>query len=179
MWIEYGGMAKRICCVKMDIEFINIASMFKPEITVATILERNGRFLLVEEETEQGILLNQPAGHLEADESIQDAAVRETLEETACRIVPDALVGIYLLQYTVAGNRKVSFLRFAFSGRIVSECDQPLDPDILRTVWMTYEEIVASRHRHRSKLVLQSIEDYLKGQRISLSVLSTLFVERN
>ena len=91
-------MAKRICCVKMDIEFINIASMFKPEITVATILERNGRFLLVEEETEQGILLNQPAGHLEADESIQDAAVRETLEETACRIVPDALVGIYLLQ---------------------------------------------------------------------------------
>ena len=163
----------------MDIEFINIASMFKPEITVATILERNGRFLLVEEETEQGILLNQPAGHLEADESIQDAAVRETLEETACQIVPDALVGIYLLQYTVAGNRKVSFLRFAFSGKIVSECDQPLDPDILRTVWMTYEEIVASRHRHRSKLVLQSIEDYLKGQRISLSVLSTLFVERN
>ena len=141
-------MAKRTCCVKMDIEFINIASMFKPEITVATILERNGRFLLVEEETEQGI---------------QDAAVRETLEETACRIVPDALVGIYLLQYTVAGNRKVSFLRFAFSGRIVLECDQPLDSDILRTVWMTYEEIVASRHRHRSKLVLQSIEDYLKG----------------
>ncbi len=152
--------------------------MFKPEITVATILERDGRFLLVEEETERGILLNQPAGHLEVNESIQDAAVRETLEETACRIVPDALVGIYLLQYTLDGGKKTSFLRFAFSGTIVSELDQPLDPDILRTVWMSYEEMVACRHRHRSKLVLQSVDDYLKGQKVPLSVLSTLFVER-
>lgn len=153
--------------------------MLKPEITVATILEKDGRFLLVEEETEQGLMLNQPAGHLEADESIQEAAVRETLEETAYRVIPEALVGIYLLQYTLKDGRKVSFLRFALSGKIVSKLDQPLDPDILRTVWMTYDEIVACRHRHRSKLVLQSIDDYLKGQRQSLSVLSTLFVERN
>ncbi len=158
--------------------FTGISSMFKLEITVATILERNGRFLLVEEETEQGILLNQPAGHLEANETIQDAAVRETLEETAYQIIPDALVGIYLLQYALDGGKRISFLRFTFSGTIVSELDRPLDPDILRTVWMSREEIAACRHRHRSKLVLQSVDDYLKGQRVPLSVLSTLFVER-
>lgn len=152
--------------------------MFKPEITVASVIEKDGRFLMVEEETEQGITLNQPAGHLETDESLQDAAVRETLEETAYRMVPDGLVGVYLLQYTLEKGEKVSFLRFAFSGKVISESDRPLDPDILRAVWMTYDEIRASRHRHRSKLVLQSIEDYLKGQKMPLSMLSTLFVER-
>lgn len=153
--------------------------MYKPEITVATVIEQGGRFLLVEEETEQGIQLNQPAGHLEADESIQEAAVRETLEETSYHVAPDSLVGIYLLQYTLEKSEKISFLRFTFSGKIVSERDQPLDSDILRAVWLTYEELVASRHRHRSKLVLKSVEDYLKGQRVPLSVLSTCFVERN
>ena len=147
--------------------------MFKPEITVASVIEKDGRFLMVEEETEQVITLNQPAGHLEADESLQEAAIRETLEETACRMAPDGLVGVYLLQYTLEKGEKVSFLRFTFS-----ESDRPLDPDILRAVWMTYDEILASRHRHRSKLVLQSIEDYLKGQTMPLSMLSTWFVER-
>ena len=75
-------------------------------------------------------------------------------------------------------GEKVSFLRFTFSGKVISESDRPLDPDILRAVWMTYDEILASRHRHRSKLVLQSIEDYLKGQTMPLSMLSTWFVER-
>lgn len=153
--------------------------MHKPEITVATVIEKNGRFLLVEEETEQGLLLNQPAGHLEVDESILEAAARETLEETSFQVIPDSLVGIYLLQYTLEENEKAAFLRFTFSGEIVAKREQPLDPDILRTVWLTYEELVASRHRHRSKLVLQSVEDYLKGQRMPLSVLSTFFVERN
>ena len=151
--------------------------MFKPEITVASVIEKDGRFLMVEEETEQGITLNQPA-HLEADESLQEAAIRETLEETACRMAPDGLVGVYLLQYTLEKGEKVSFLRFTFSGKVISESDRPLDPDILRAVWMTYDEILASRHRHRSKLVLQSIEDYLKGQTMPLSMLSTWFVER-
>lgn len=152
--------------------------MFKPEITVASVIEKDGRFLMVEEETEYGVTLNQPAGHLEADESLQDAAVRETLEETAYRMVPDGLVGVYLLQYTLEKGEKVSFLRFAFSGQAVSKSDRPLDTDILRAIWMTYDEILASRHRHRSKLVLQSVEDYLKGQKTPLSLLSTLFVER-
>ena len=152
--------------------------MFKPEITVASVIEKDGRFLMVEEETEQGITLNQPAGHLEADESLQEAAIRETLEETACRMAPDGFVGVYLLQYTLEKGEKVSFLRFTFSGKVISESDRPLDPDILRAVWMTYDEILASRHRHRSKLVLQSIEDYLKGQTMPLSMLSTWFVER-
>lgn len=152
--------------------------MFKPEITVASVIEKDGRFLMVEEETEHGITLNQPAGHLEADESLQDAAVRETLEETAYQMVPDGLVGVYLLQYTLEKGKKVSFLRFTFSGQALSRSDRPLDSDIMRAVWMTYDEILASRHRHRSKLVLQSVEDYLKGQNMPLSMLSTLFVER-
>ena len=152
--------------------------MFKPEITVASVIEKDGRFLMVEEETEYGVTLNQPAGHLEADESLLDAAVRETLEETAYRMVPDGLVGVYLLQYTLEKGEKVSFLRFAFSGKAVSKSDRPLDTDILRAIWMTYDEILASRNRHRSKLVLQSVEDYLKGQKTPLSLLSTLFVER-
>ncbi len=152
--------------------------MIKPEITVATVIEKDNRFLLVEEETEYGILLNQPAGHLEADESLAEAAVRETLEETACELIPEALIGVYLLQYNLKNNEKASFLRFTFTGNIGLKQDRPLDPDILRTVWMTYEEIVACPERHRSALVLKSIDDYRKGQRMPLSVLSTFFVER-
>lgn len=153
--------------------------MYKPEITVATIIEKRGRFLMVEEETGQGLLLNQPAGHLEADESIQEAAIRETLEETSYQVAPESLVGIYLLQYNLEDGKKISFIRFAFTGQVVAKLEQALDPDIVRAVWLTYEELVASRQRHRSKLVLQSVEDYLKGQRIPLSGLSTFFVERN
>ncbi len=152
--------------------------MLRPEITVAAVIERNNRFLLVEEETEYGVLLNQPAGHLEADESLLEAVIRETLEETACELIAEALVGVYLLQYNLENNKKVSFLRFAFTGDIGLKQDRPLDPDILRTVWMTYDEIAACPERHRSSLVLKSIDDYLKGQRIPLSVLSTYFVER-
>lgn len=152
--------------------------MLKPEITVATVIEKNNRFLLVEEETEYGILLNQPAGHLEENESLVEAAVRETLEETACELAPQALIGIYLLQYNLKNDEKVSFLRFTFTGEIGLRQNRPLDPDILRTVWMTYEEIAACPERHRSNLVLKSIDDYRKGQRLPLSVLSTYFVER-
>lgn len=152
--------------------------MLTPEITVATVIEKDNRFLLVEEETEYGVLLNQPAGHLEEDESLIEAAIRETLEETACEMMPDALIGVYLLQYTLKNNEKVSFIRFTFTGKIGVSQNRPLDPDILRTVWMTYDEIAACPERHRSSLVLKSIDDYRKGQRMPLSVLSTFFVER-
>lgn len=153
--------------------------MIKPEITVATVIEKDNRFLLVEEETEYGILLNQPAGHVEEDESLVEAAIRETLEETACEWVPQALVGVYLLQYKLKSDEKISFLRFTFTGEIGLIQNRPLDPDILRTVWMTYDEIASCPERHRSSLVLKSIDDYRKGQRMPLSVLSTFFVERN
>ncbi len=153
--------------------------MLKPEITVATVIEQNNRFLLVEEETENGLLLNQPAGHLEEDESIVEAAARETLEETGCELTPRALIGVYLLQYKRKNGERVSFLRFTFTGEIGSRKKRQLDPDILRTVWMTYEEIAACPERHRSSLVLKSIDDYRKGLRMPLSVLSTLFVERD
>mgnify|MGYP000371864627 FL=1 len=152
--------------------------MLKPEITVASVIERDNRFLLVEEETEYGVLLNQPAGHLEANETLVEAAVRETLEETACELIPRALVGVYLLQYNLKNDEKVSFLRFTFTGDIGLKQNRPLDPDILRTVWMTYDEIAACPEKHRSSLVLKSIDDYRNGQRMPLSVLSTFFVER-
>ena len=152
--------------------------MLKPEITVATVVEKNKRFLLVEEETEYGILLNQPAGHLEAGESLVEAAVREMLEETTYEICPKALIGIYLLEYKLKNNEKISFLRFTFTGEIGLKQDRALDPDILRTVWMTYDEIAACPERHRSAMVLKSIDDYRKGQHMPLSVLSTFFVER-
>lgn len=152
--------------------------MLKPEITVASVIERDNHFLLVEEETEYGVLLNQPAGHLEANETLVEAAVRETLEETACELIPQALVGVYLLQYNLKNDEKVSFLRFTFTGDIGSKQNRPLDPDILRTVWMTYDEIAACPEKHRSSLVLKSIDDYRNGQRMPLSVLSTFFVER-
>ena len=152
--------------------------MLKPEITVASVIERDNRFLLVEEETEYGVLLNQPAGHLEANETLVEAAVRETLEETACELIPRALVGVYLLQYNLKNDEKVSFLRFTFTGDIGLKQNRTLDPDILRTVWMTYDEIAACPEKHRSSLVLKSIDDYRNGQRMPLSVLSTFFVER-
>lgn len=152
--------------------------MLKPEITVASVIERDNHFLLVEEETEYGVLLNQPAGHLEANETLVEAAVRETLEETACELIPQALVGVYLLQYNLKNDEKVSFLRFTFTGDIGFKQNRPLDPDILRTVWMTYDEIAACPEKHRSSLVLKSIDDYRNGQRMPLSVLSTFFVER-
>ena len=112
----------------MDIEFINIVSMFKPEITVATILERTGRFLLVEEETEQGILLNQPAGHLEADESIQDAAVRETLERNPrARSFPMRLSAFIFCNIPLPETGKFLFCVLHFPGELYQECDQPLE----------------------------------------------------
>ena len=149
-----------------------MSEIWKPSVTVAAIIERDGRFLLVEETTSDGVCLNQPAGHLEPDESLLQAVVRETLEETAHDFKPAALVGTYLSRYVSARlSESVTYLRFAFCGELGAVHDQPLDHGILRTLWMSADEIRASQARHRSPLVLQCVEDYLAGARAPLSLM--------
>jgi 8-oxo-dGTP pyrophosphatase MutT (NUDIX family) len=151
-----------------------MSDLWKPSVTVAAIIERDGRFLLVEEETSDGIRFNQPAGHLDPAESLISAVSREALEETAHEFIPDALVGVYMSRYqSTRTGEDVTYLRFAFCGRVGNVHDQPLDVGILRTVWMSYEEIIATQALHRSPLVLQCIDDYLSGKRSPLSMLTT------
>ena len=151
-----------------------MSSIWKPSVTVAAIIERDQRFLLVEEQTAEGIKFNQPAGHLDPGESLVVAAAREAFEETAHEFFPDTLVGVYLSRYQSSRmNEDVTYLRFAFTGTLGASHDRPLDEGILRTVWMSHEDIVATQDRHRSPLVLKCVEDYLAGQRFPLSVIHT------
>lgn len=149
-----------------------MSEVWKPSVTVAAVIERDGKFLLVEEETSDGVRFNQPAGHLEPDESLQQAVVRETLEESAHDFVPTALIGMYLSRYLSSRTgEEVTYLRFAFCGELGARHDQPLDAGILRAVWMSYDELLACRDKHRTPLVLQCVDDYLSGQRAPLSLL--------
>ncbi len=151
-----------------------MSTIWKPSVTVAAIIERDKHFLLVEEETSDGIRFNQPAGHLDPGESLIEAVSREALEETAHAFTPTALVGMYMSRYLSARTgEEVTYLRFAFAGEVGPTLDRPLDVGILRAVWMTREEIEACREMHRSPLVLQCIDDYLRGQRSPLSVIYT------
>jgi 8-oxo-dGTP pyrophosphatase MutT (NUDIX family) len=146
-----------------------IDRLWKPNTTVAALIERDGRFLLVEEETDAGIRLNQPAGHLDEGESLVAACAREALEETAWHFQPLSLVGIYQWPRP---QRDVTYLRFAFAGQLgAHEPERPLDNGILRAIWMTPAEVAASRERHRSPLVLQCIEDWLAGRRYPLDLI--------
>lgn len=147
---------------------------WKPSVTVAAIIERDGRFLMVEEETSDGICFNQPAGHLDPGESLQQAVARETLEEAAHDFVPTDLVGVYMSRYVSARTgEEVTYLRFAFAGELGTAHDRALDTGILRTLWMTYEELMECQYKHRSPLVMQCIDDYLSGKRAPLSLLYT------
>jgi 8-oxo-dGTP pyrophosphatase MutT (NUDIX family) len=147
-------------------------TIWKPNVTVAAIIEQDGKFLLVEEETAEGLLFNQPAGHLENSESLLQAVVREAWEETAHRFTPTALLGIYHWKHP---NKDLTYLRFAFIGEATGhDPAQKLDDGILRAVWMTPEEIRASQSRHRSPQVMLCVEHYLAGQRFPLSVLTHL-----
>jgi 8-oxo-dGTP pyrophosphatase MutT (NUDIX family) len=143
--------------------------VWKPNVTVAALIEREGRFLLVEEETEDGIRFNQPAGHLDKGESLVAACAREVLEETAWSFRPTALVGIYQWPRPTGD---ITYLRFAFAGELGDhESDRVLDSGILRAVWMTPDEIRATVERHRSPLILQCVSDYLAGRRFPLDLL--------
>ncbi|GGY98503.1 NUDIX hydrolase [Pseudoduganella plicata] len=147
---------------------------WKPNVTVAAVIERDGKFLLIEEETSDGIRLNQPAGHLDPHESLEEAVIRETLEETAHEFTPTALVGMYMSRYRSARTGElVTYLRFAFCGVVGQELDRPLDEGILRTMWLTRDEIAACRERHRSPLLLTCVDEYLAGKRAPLALLHT------
>lgn len=151
-----------------------MSEVWKPSVTVAAIIERDGRFLLVEEETSDGIRFNQPAGHLDPNESLIEAVARETLEEAAHDFTPTGLVGVYMSRYVSSRTGKeVTYLRFAFCGEIGRQHDRPLDEGILRAIWMTRDELIACREKHRSPLVLQCVDDYLAGQHSPLSMIYT------
>ncbi|MDE2430023.1 MAG: NUDIX hydrolase [Burkholderiales bacterium] len=151
-----------------------MSSIWKPSVTVAAIIERDHHFLMIEEETADGIRINQPAGHLDPDESLVQAVIRETLEETAHDFTPTALIGTYLSRFISPLNGEaVTYLRFAFTGQLGQQHQRPLDTGILRTLWMSHAELLASQERHRSPLVLQCVNDYLAGQRASLDLVRT------
>lgn len=144
--------------------------IWKPNVTVAAVIQRDGKFLLVEEETDNGLAFNQPAGHLECGESLVDAAVRETLEETAYHFVPTHLVGIYNWRHP---TKDVTYLRFAFGGEVRGfEAERSLDEGIVAARWLALEEVKATAARHRSPLILQCIEDSLAGRRYPLELLT-------
>lgn len=146
--------------------------IWKPNVVVAAIAERDGKFLLVEEEADGRVVLNQPAGHLDEGESLLDAVVRETLEETAWHFEPQALLGVYRWPHPA---KHTTYLRFAFIGQALRhEPERELDHGIVRTVWMTAAEIRAERARHRSPLIERCLNDFLAGQRFSLELLKDL-----
>jgi ADP-ribose pyrophosphatase YjhB (NUDIX family) len=143
--------------------------VWKPHVTVAAVMEQDGKFLLVEEETTHGILFNQPAGHLEAGESLIAAVAREVLEESAYDFEPQHLLGVYRWHSDASDT---TYLRFAFAGRILAHHpERELDAGILRAIWLTPDEIRATRARHRSPLILRCIEDYQAGRRFPLDML--------
>ncbi len=143
--------------------------IWKPNVTVAALIERDGRYLLVEEETDDGIRFNQPAGHLDEGESLVSACARESLEETAWHFTPTALVGIY--QWT-RPQGDITYLRFAFCGELgAHQSERALDTGILRAVWMTSAEIEANRSLHRSPLIWQCVQDHAAGRRFPLDLI--------
>jgi 8-oxo-dGTP pyrophosphatase MutT (NUDIX family) len=148
---------------------------WKPSTTVAAIIERDGRYLLVEEHTPEGLRLNNPAGHLDPGESPAQGVAREALEETAHPFKPTALVGVYLSRFQrAATGEDITYLRFAFCGELGNfDAERSLDHGIVRTLWMTPDELRASTERHRSPLVLRCIEDHLAGRRYPLDLVST------
>ena len=144
--------------------------IWKPNVTVAAIVERDGEFLLVEEQTSEGILFNQPAGHLEPGESIIQGVIRETLEETGFTFVPESVLGIY---HWHSHSANVTYLRFAFSGSVVEyDPKRALDAGILSIGWFGAEAIREMSYCHRSPLVMRCIDDYLAGKAYPLELLT-------
>jgi 8-oxo-dGTP pyrophosphatase MutT (NUDIX family) len=145
--------------------------LWKPDVTVAAVIERDGQFLVVEERIGERMVLNQPAGHVEDGETLVSAVVRETLEETAWQFTPEALLGLYLWR----SERGHSTLRIAFVGSVAEfEPERALDPPVVRTHWLSRAELAASTARLRTPLVIRCIDDYLCGRRLPLAALVTV-----
>jgi 8-oxo-dGTP pyrophosphatase MutT (NUDIX family) len=143
--------------------------VWKPDVTVAAIIERDSRFLLVEERIGGRLVFNQPAGHLEDGESLPHAVVREVLEETAWHFTPSALVGVYLWR----SARAHTTVRFAFAGSVSNfDGTRTLDPPVLATHWLTREQISCRREQLRTVLVTRCIDDYLAGRRLPLEAVA-------
>jgi 8-oxo-dGTP pyrophosphatase MutT (NUDIX family) len=143
--------------------------IWKPHVTVAAIAEKDGKFLIVEEMVDGQRVYNQPAGHLDSGESLVEAVIRETLEETAWAFQPEALVGIQLWRHPVHSE---SYLRFSFCGSCYDhDNNQRLDHGIERAVWLGRDQLVDNKHKLRSPMVLRSIDDYLEGRRYGLDIL--------
>ena len=147
-------------------------AQFKPNTTVAAIIELNGKFLLVEEVTERGNRFNQPAGHLEYGESLIQAVIRETMEEAAYEFTPEALLGVYQWKHP---HNDTTYLRFAFIGKVgVHYPLQELDDGIVQAVWMDIDEIRDKAGLMRSPQVITCVDDYLAGKRFPLDVITNL-----
>jgi ADP-ribose pyrophosphatase YjhB (NUDIX family) len=147
---------------------------WSPHITVATVVERNNQFLFVEESIQGSVVINQPAGHWEQGESLIEATIRETLEETAWHYQPSYLIGIYQWMHP---HSRETYLRFCFTGDLIThDVHRPLDKDIERAIWLDYQQLVERNKDHRSPLVLRCVEDYINGQRFDLNLLQSLVV---
>lgn len=150
---------------------MNDTLIWRPDVTVAAVVEQQGRFLFVEEQVRGQLVLNQPAGHLQAGESLIEAACRETLEESAWEIEATHLIGVY--QWT-SPHDGVSFMRFAFAARALRQHDRALDHGIERALWLTADELSMHRVPARSPLVEVCVRDYLAGHRHSNALLRNL-----
>lgn len=145
--------------------------IWKPNVTVASIVELDGKFLMVEEESPVGPVLNQPAGHLDPNESMENAVIRETLEETGYRFTPEVIIGSYLWHNT---DNETTYYRSTYAGSVCNkEVSTELDEGIIRALWMSLDEIKANTDRLRSPIILESLNDYLSGVSYPLSIIKS------
>ncbi len=150
---------------------MNDPSIWRPDVTVAAVVERDGRFLFIEERVRGRLVLNQPAGHLEAGESLIEAVQREALEESAWEVAATDLIGIY--QWTSPSDG-TAFMRFAFAAHAICAHARPLDAGIERALWLSADELRSHSVPTRSPLVTQCVNDYLDGRRHSFELLRNL-----
>lgn len=159
----------RIHCPPIDATMKQVIRRWSPRVTVAVVVERRGRYLLVREIVDGQNVINQPAGHLEAGESRLDAVRRKTLEETGWRCPPDALLGVYRWMHP---ERQLTFLRFTFTGEVHGhDPSRSLDPDVVEVIWLSRAHLQQHRHKLRSPQVSACIDDYEAGTRYPLSIL--------
>lgn len=146
--------------------------IWKPHVTVAAIIESNRQFLMVEEHSSDRLVINQPAGHLDADESLLQAVIRETLEETAWDIRPEYVTGIY--RWTNPASA-ITYIRVCFAAQALGhDAQRELDEGIIQAIWMSYAEINNAVDRLRSPMVLRGIDDYLAGRRYPLELFTDI-----